>query len=248
MQFYFGQCLINLINLHCHLGPQSDTGDDNKHIQQDSPVSEDSIDSNHPTEEGSSSKQAAGVLHKEDETETTPEEKDSFDERKADINFFYGMHKKTHHVASISIVSDLQVELSDEDNVPTLDDVDIEKARESALKSCNSQEDLEIIENPKPMSSDPTQSNQIHEPDGADPSSVAQSAPDGLAEEVAPQASVSSSSPKSMLQPASAHNFINEGQQPDNQTRETDSSDSVLHQINDSGEQVGLSSRPRYII
>ncbi|KAK1412860.1 hypothetical protein QVD17_34429 [Tagetes erecta] len=215
----------------------ADTGGDNKHVHLDSPISDDSIDSNHPTEEGTSSKQAAG----EDETEITPEEKDSFDERKADINFFYGMHKKAHHVANISIVSDLQVELSDEDNVPTLDDVDIEKARETALKSSNSQEDLEMNENPKPLSSDPIQSNHIHEPHGAGHSFVAQSAPAGLEEVAVAQAPVSSSSPKSVLQrDYSADlplNFINEAHQPDNQTRETDSSDSVLHHINDSGEQ-----------
>ncbi|KAI3806462.1 hypothetical protein L1987_22369 [Smallanthus sonchifolius] len=209
-----------------------DNGGDNKHIQHDSPISDDSIDSNHPKEEGASSEQVVGVLHGEDGTDIeSQEEIDSFDERKADINFFYGSNKKAYHVASHSIVSDLQVELSDEDSDPTLDDLDIEKDRESLLNSSNHQGD-----------SDPIRGNHIHEQHGASQSSVAQAAPDGLTELAVGPASVSSSSPKSVLQrdfsadPASPYNFINEVQQSDNHTREPDSSDNVSHQTNDSAE------------
>ncbi|KAK9065817.1 hypothetical protein SSX86_015218 [Deinandra increscens subsp. villosa] len=100
---------------------------DNIHIQQDSPVSDED-----ETEEGASSKRAVGVL---DEDETEVKEVDSFDERKADINFFFGSNKRGHHAASNSIVSDMQVELSDEETDPKLDDLDVEKDRESLLKS-----------------------------------------------------------------------------------------------------------------
>ncbi|KAI3760545.1 hypothetical protein L1987_50941 [Smallanthus sonchifolius] len=199
---------------------------DNKHIQHDSPISDDSIDSNHPKEEGASSEQVVGVLHEEDGTDiASQEEIDSFDERKADINFFYGGNKKAYHVASHSIVSDLQVELSDEDSDPTIDDLDIDKDRESLLNSSNPQGDPE-----------PIQSNHIHEPHGASQGSVAQAAPDGLTELAVGPASVSSSSPKSVLQ----RDFINEVQQSDNHTREPDSSDNVSQQTNDSAEHPFL--------
>ncbi|KAJ0883013.1 hypothetical protein HanPSC8_Chr10g0416411 [Helianthus annuus] len=108
-----------------------DNEDDNKRMQQDSPISDDSIVSNHPKEEG---------------TEIKPQETDSYDERKADINFFYGNNKKSHHAVSYSMVSDMQVELSDEDSVPTIDDLDVEKDRKSLLNSSNPQTDSETNE------------------------------------------------------------------------------------------------------
>ncbi|KAI3507655.1 hypothetical protein L1887_22644 [Cichorium endivia] len=59
---------------------------------------------------------------------------DSF-ERKADIMFFYGGKKRVGHAPSSSIVSDLQVELSDEET--SLKDLDIEKDKRSWLNLSN---------------------------------------------------------------------------------------------------------------
>ncbi|KAM0027570.1 hypothetical protein Hdeb2414_s0019g00541781 [Helianthus debilis subsp. tardiflorus] len=108
-----------------------DNKDDNKRMQQDSPISDDSIISNHPKEDG---------------TEIKPQETDSYDERKADINFFYGNNKKPHHAVSYSMVSDMQVELSDEESVPTIDDLDVEKDRKSLLNLSNPQTDSQTNE------------------------------------------------------------------------------------------------------
>ncbi|KAL8261716.1 hypothetical protein R6Q59_025765 [Mikania micrantha] len=209
-----------------------DNEGDNKHIQHDSPISDDSISSNHPNKEVASSEQAVGVLCEEDGTTINPQEIDSYDDRKADINFLQGIKKRIHHAASNSIVSDLQVELSDEDTPPTLDDLDIEKDRQSFLNSSNPEANSGTI-----------QGNHIHEPLGVPgEGSVAQAAPDGLTKVTMGQASVGSSSPKYVLQqefsanPASPYNIINETQLSDDQARETSSSDNVLHQTNDSDE------------
>ncbi|KAL8225275.1 hypothetical protein R6Q57_017832 [Mikania cordata] len=193
---------------------------DNKHIQHDSPISDDSISSNHPNKQVASSEQAVGVLCEEDGTTINPQEIDSYYDRKADINFLQGIKKRIHHAASNSIVSDLQVELSDEDTPPTLDDLEIEKDRQSFLNSSNPEANSGMI-----------QGNHMHEPYGVpDQGSVAQAAPDGLTKVTMGQASVGSANQ------ASPYNIINEIQQSDDQTRETDSSDNVLHQTNNSVE------------
>ncbi|CAI9301275.1 unnamed protein product [Lactuca saligna] len=69
------------------------------------------------------------------------------DERKADIVFFYGGKKRIGHAPSNSIVSDLQVELSDEEN--SLKDLDLDKEKGSWLNLSNlSKSDSEVALKP----------------------------------------------------------------------------------------------------
>lgn len=195
-------------------------------------------------EEGESSKQLVGVHHKEDESERKTKEidahldasnaeesefqrnVDSYEERKADIVFFYGGNKRIGHAPTNSMVSDLQVEISDEGSGHALDDLDIEKDKESWLNSSNvSEGDLEVVKedeekdnameghdvvrefNPSTISDQETvdkqsvsESNHIHESSGASQGSVVHYAPEGLTEVAVGQAPITSSSPKSVLQ------------------------------------------------
>ncbi|KAI3750157.1 hypothetical protein L2E82_20783 [Cichorium intybus] len=164
---------------------------------------------------------------------------DSF-ERKADIMFFYGGKKRVGHAPSSSIVSDLQVELSDEET--SLKDLDIEKDKRSWLNLSNLSKESEVVEStdlpssstqemdnrPQLLNSETVESNHLQESSGASQSSVDPPAPDGLTEVAVRQAHVTSSSPKSVLErgfstdQASPYHAANENQQPDNHTREAE--------------------------
>nr|XP_043637606.1 uncharacterized protein LOC122608576 [Erigeron canadensis] len=183
-----------------------------KHTNQDSPISDDKSRSNHPKEHDETEKRTDEYdvpLHASNAIESDLQRNSDStmsEERKADIVFFYGTNKRLGHVPSSSGISDLQVELSDEGSAPTLDELDIEKAKESGLNSSNQSEaDVEIVReggeisstnqsnidqgmtdeqrvsdmenNPSPIHSDMLQSNNhVNESFGPGQSSVVQAA------------------------------------------------------------------------
>lgn len=187
---------------------------------------------NHPKEGDGTVRrtQEIGVNHDEEESDFQ-KNVDSYNERKADIVFFYGGNKRLGHAPSNSVVSDLQVEVSDEGSIPILDDLDVEKDKGSGLNLSNlSEGDVEVVkDNAKNSEIISNQTDHIPESSRASQSSMAQTTvPDEVAVRQAP---VNSSSPKSVLQresstdPSSPYNIANEVQQSDNHTRDANSSD-----------------------
>lgn len=131
------------------------------------------------------------VLPKEDESESKTKEIDVHldpanveesdmernvhcPERKADIHFFYGNYKRVGHVTSSSMLSDLQVEVSDDGSAPVLDDLDTERHNQEADSEAVKEDGERDNTNPQSMNLHTRQTNHLPESSSASQSWMAQ--------------------------------------------------------------------------